>query len=192
LKLRIVGALTAAGVGIAVLATSVPVASAAQTITQVYSCSSSLGTLPASVTVTGKAAENSTSTKIKLTNVVFKVSNTFGQTVTVNSIKVSVPDPNNTSAPYVAGSAAVAATPPGWTAGHDTTGAFAFFAGSKTVVANGTVANAALKATYKDKGPAGTVINFVPGQISFNVTAPTSTTATCTPTSPGTFATVTL
>jgi hypothetical protein len=192
LKLRRIGALAGAGAGIAMLVASVPAASAATAVTQPYTCNAGGATVQASATVTGKAAENSTSTAIKLTNVVFKVTNTFGVgTVTVNHIKVSVPDPNTTSAPYVANSVAVAASPAGWTAGHDATGAFASFAGSKTVPTNGTVANAALKAKYKDKGPVGTVINYVPGQISFNITSPITATATCTATAPMTFATVT-
>jgi hypothetical protein len=173
------------------LASAVPAASAAPTITQAYSCVTSLGTLPSTVTVTGKAAENASSTLINLKNVVFKVKNTFGQSVTVDHVKVSVADPNATSAPYVTNSAGVGATPPGWTAGHDATGAFALFAGSKTVANGAAVANAPLKARYKDKGPAGTVITFMPGHISFNVTAPITTSATCTPTPPvGPIATV--
>jgi hypothetical protein len=85
-------------------------------------------------------------------------------TVTVNHIKVPVPDPNKSSAPYVANSAKVGTATPRWTAGHDATGVFAQFAGSMTITNGSSVANAPLKATYTDKGPVGTVINFRPGQ----------------------------
>jgi hypothetical protein len=189
LKNRLVGALAGAGLGLAMLATGVPSASASVTVTQPYTCATSLGNLAATAKVTGTASK--IGTKINLKKVLFKVTNPTTFQLTVDHIKISVPDPSAAHAPYVARSAKVALTPAGWTAGHGTTGVFASFAGSQTIAAGATVANAALSASYKNAGPAGTVINFVPGQVSFHVSSPVSTTATCTPNGPMTFATVT-
>jgi hypothetical protein len=173
------------------LATGVPAVSAAPTVTQSYTCTAGPITLPATAKVTGIAAKSGT--KINLKNVVFQVTNPTTMSLTVKSIKVSVPDPSATHAPYIAGSARAAHSPAGWTAGHDASGAFAFafFAGSQTISGGATVANAALSASYTNKGPARTVIKFVPGAVSFIVTRPAIGQATCTPNGPMTFAMVT-
>jgi hypothetical protein len=157
-------------------------------VSQTYHCK--IGTIitqNVTATVSGKAAIVTSKTNVKtvhLSAVVFKFTNSFGTTATISNVKMSVPDPNVTSAPYIANSAHAGTTPAGWTAGHDSTGAYLFFAGSATIANGATESSAALRATYKDKGPAGTAIAFHPGAISFMVTAPVSDPATCTATAP--------
>jgi hypothetical protein len=183
---------TAALIGSTVFAVGLPAASAS-TITQAYTCATPLGSESGSVTVAGSAALNATTNTIKLSGVKFTIHNPLSTTaISADHIVVRVPDPNNTSAPYVAGSAKVAARPPGWKAGHSTTGVFASHAGTLTLPAAGTLSNAALSATYSDKGPKGTVVSFKPGKVTFDLTSPITGSVACTPTAPvGTFASVT-
>jgi hypothetical protein len=158
-----------------------PPASATQHITQSYTCSPGGA---ASITIVGTATETETNETISLTGVKFTVTNSFGVTITAKNIQVNVPDPNNTSAPYIAGSAAVATTPPGWTAGHGTGGIFALHAGNITLANGATLSNAALRAKYKDKGPVGTVIKWVGGTVTLQVISPIVASVTCTPNAP--------
>ena len=170
------------GVGLtASVASATPAVAAAS---QGYSCSTPVGTQSGTATVAGKATLNATTKVISLSGVKVSIKNTFGVTVSGNNVKIVVPDPNTTSAPYVANSAKVATTPAGWTAGHATSGIFALHAGNVTFASGSTLSNAALSARYKDKGPKGTVVKFTPGPISFNLTSPISGTVTCTPTAP--------
>lgn len=170
-------------VGSTVFAASMPSAGAA-TITQAYSCSSPIGTLSASVRVSGSAALNSTGKSINLSRVKFTVTNPTSTTISADNIVVTVRDPNKTAAPYKAGTAKVASTPPGWTAGHNASGVFAKHAGTVTLAGGGTVSNAALSASYANQGSSGTVISYKPGAVSFNLTSPIPGTVTCTPTAP--------
>ena len=159
-------------------------APAGASVTQGYKCSSIDGVTPSvNATVTAKATINKTTKVITLSGVVFKLHNTFGVSATINTIKFYVNDPNTTSAPYVAGSANVAATPAGWTAGHDT-GLYELYPGSQSFKALATLTTAALGATYSDVGPVRTVIKFTVGSVSFNLTAPVQATVTCTPKAP--------
>jgi hypothetical protein len=159
-------------------------APAGASVSQSYKCSSISGVTPSiSATVSAKATINRTTKVITLSGVVFKLHNTFGVTATINNIKFYVNDPNNTSAPYIAGSANVAATPAGWTAGHDT-GLFELYTGSQTFKALSTLTTAALGATYTDAGPSLTDIKFTVGTLSFNLTSPVQTSVTCTPKTP--------
>jgi hypothetical protein len=153
-------------------------------VSQSYGCSSIDGIKPnVSATVSAKAVINKTTKVITLSGVVFQLRNTFGVSATISNIKFEVNDPNNTSAPYVAGSANVAATPAGWTAGHDT-GLYELYAGSQSFKAFAVLKTAALGATYTDAGPVKTVIKFTAGTVSFNLTSPVSATVTCTPKTP--------
>jgi hypothetical protein len=184
-------ACTTAVIGSGVFAAAVPAADAA-TISQAYSCSSPVGTLSASVKVAGAAALNSTGSAIILSKVKFTITNPTTTTISADHIVVTVPDPNPTSAPYKAGTAKVASTPAGWTAGHNTSGVFAEHTGTITLAGGGTVSNAALSARYANKGPHGTVISYKPGPVSFDLTSPISGPVSCTPNPPvGTFASVT-
>lgn len=171
--------MTMVGVGLTAALTGAAPAGAAST--QAYSCSTPIGTESGTATISGKAVLNATTKVITLSAVKFSIKNTFGLTISGNNIKVSVPDPNTTSAPYITGSAKVATTPAGWTAGHGTTGLFALHKGTLTFANGSTISNAALSGRYKDKGPKGTVISFKPGTVSFNLTSPISGTVTCTP-----------
>jgi hypothetical protein len=157
---------------------------AGASVSQGYKCSSISGVTPSfSATITAKATINRTTKVITLSGVVFKLHNTFGVTATINNIKFEVLDPNNTSAPYIAGSANVAATPAGWTAGHDS-GLYELYAGSQTFKALSTLTTAALGATYSDNGPSLTSIKFKAGLLTFNLTSPTQASVTCTPKTP--------
>jgi hypothetical protein len=173
--------------GATVVAPIVPImpiaaASASTNVSAAYSCSIAGTTEAVTISVTGTATKTATTVNVK--NVVFTVTNSFGITATISNIKVHVLDPNKTSAPFKAGSAHVAKTPAGWTAGHDSTGAFALFKGSTTIANGATVSNAALGAGYTNAGPTGTKISFKPAKVSFNVTSPITATVTCTPTKP--------
>jgi hypothetical protein len=158
---------------------------AGASVSQGYKCSSIGGVTPSiSATVTAKATINKTTKVITLSGVVFKLHNTFGVSATIQNITFVVNDPNTTSAPYVAGSANVAATPAGWTAGHTATGLFENFAGSQSFKALATLTTAALGAQYTDAGPVRTVIKFTTGTVSFDLTSPVQATVTCTPKTP--------
>lgn len=192
------GTLASLGATVALAGTAVMGVAAtpawAGTISQPYSCSTTIGPLSETVSITGTATINKTTKVISLSGVVFTVNNTSGYSLTVNHVKLNVADPNKTSAPYKAGSAKVGTTPPGWTAGHGSTGAFALFAGSTTIANGATVSNAPLSAKYTDAGPAGTKISFKPGKVSFNLTSPSIAAGpvSCTPSAPvGTIASVT-
>lgn len=156
------------------------------TVSQPYVCHVGIISKNVLATVTGKAAivTSGTVKTIHLTGVIFSFTNSFGVSATLNSIKAYVPYPNNTSAPYIAKSAKAGTTPAGWTAASDTTGVYLSFPGSTTVPNGAKESTAPLKANYKDNGPAGTVIAFHPGNITFKLTAPTTGTATCKPGSP--------
>ena len=175
------------------LATSglIGLAPAGATVSQGYKCTSIDGVTPSfSASITGKATINRTTKVITLSGVVFKLHNTFATTATINNIKFEVLDPNNTSAPYIAGSANAASTPAGWTAGHDT-GLYELYAGTQTFKALSTLTTAALGATYSDNGPSLTSIKFKAGVLTFNLTAPAQASVTCTPKTPeGTIAQV--
>jgi hypothetical protein len=179
----VVGSIALAGTSLAWVAVGAAPAGASSQ-TQAYSCSTPIGTQSSNVTVAGSASINTTTKKISLTGVKFTITNTFGVTFSANNVKISIPDPNKTSAPYVAGSAKVATSPAGWTAGHDSTGVFALHSGTITVANGQTVSNAALSAKYSDKGPAGKVIKFHPGTVSFSLTSPITGSVTCHPTAP--------
>jgi hypothetical protein len=168
------------------LATSgiIGVTPAGASVTQGYTCSAIDGVKPAvNATVTAKATINKITKVISLSDVVFKLKNSFGVTATINDIKFYVNDPNNTSAPYVSGSAAAAATPAGWVAGHDT-GLYVLYSGSQTFKALATLTTAALSASYSDLGPTKTVIKYTVGTLTFNLTSPVTATVTCTPKTP--------
>jgi hypothetical protein len=183
MRIRMIAGAAVAG---GALATSglIGLAPAGASVTQGYKCSSIDGVTPSvNATVTAKATINKTTKVITLSGVVFKLHNTFGVSATINNIKFYVNDPNNTSAPYVAGSANVAAAPVGWTAGHDS-GLYELFTGSQSFKALATLTTAALGATYSDLGPAKTVIKFTTGTVSFDLTSPVQATVTCTPKTP--------
>ncbi len=165
-------------------ALSVAPAGASPDVSAGYSCSTPIGTESANVTVVGTASV--ANGIIGLKNVKFTITDNLGFSLTIDNVKVHVPDPNKVSAPYRAHSAKVGSAPAGWTAGHDTHGLFALHSASITVANGMTVSNAALSGKYTDKGPAGTVIAFKPGLVSFKVTSPItiSGSATCTPTTP--------
>jgi hypothetical protein len=177
--------------GTALLGLSVPPA-AASTITQSYFCNAIFETFTETNSVTGTARLNATTKVISVSGVVFTFNNNTLSPLTGNGLKMYVPDPNKTSAPYKAFSAKAGTTPPGWTAGHDATGVFALFAGNFSIPPAGKMSNAPLSASYIDKGPKGTKISFKPGRITFKQTSPISGTVNCTPNTPvGTFASVT-
>ncbi|HXX90220.1 MAG TPA: hypothetical protein VEI83_08365 [Acidimicrobiales bacterium] len=171
--------------GVLAMSGVVGVAPAGATTTQGYSCSAIDGVKPAvNATVTAKATIDKTTKVISLTGVVFKLRNTFGVTATIDDIRFYVNDPNSTSAPYVAGSAAAAGVPAGWAAGHDSSGLYVVYAGSQTFKSLATLTTAALSAGYSDLGPAKTAIKFTVGTITFDVTAPVQAPVTCTPKTP--------
>lgn len=172
------GALTMSGMVL------VGVAPAGAAVTQNFKCTP-IGTVTPSFNVSESATAsiNKTTKMITLSNATFTVRNTFGVSATVNSIKFEITDPNNTSAPYIANSVKVATSPTGWVAGHDT-GIFAEHAGSEVFKALATLKNAALSAKYTDAGPVKTVINFIAGNFTFNITSPVQQAETCTPTAP--------
>jgi hypothetical protein len=165
---------------------------AASTINQSYFCNAGFETFTETNSVTGTARLNATTKVISVNGVVFTFINNTITAFTGNGLKMYVPDPNKTSAPYKTASAKAGTTPPGWTAGHDATGVFALFAGSFSIAPGGKMTNAPLSASYIDKGPKGTKISFKPGRITFKQTSPISGTVSCTPNSPvGIFASVT-
>ena len=175
------GAMALSGMGVA---TADSPAVAPATVSQTYSCSVIGTTQTGTATVMGKAVIVTSTTGVKsisLTGVVFSITNSFGLTATVNTIKIHLLDPNKISAPYILNSAKAGTTPPGWTAGHDTTGTFLLFSGSTTFASGTTKRTAALRARYRDKGPRGTVIAFHPGNVTFSVTSPVVGSASCTP-----------
>ncbi|HWD54506.1 MAG TPA: hypothetical protein VG346_05255 [Acidimicrobiales bacterium] len=138
-------------------------APAGASVTHGYKCSAIDGVTPSvNATVTAKATINKTTKVITLSGVVFKPDNTFGVSATINNIKFYVNDPSPTSEPYVAGSATVATTPAGWTAGHDT-GIYQRYSGSQSFKALATLTTAALGATYGDTGQVRTIIKFTAG-----------------------------
>jgi len=193
LKAFLFGSLIAgAAVAVPIVPMTAASASPLSTVSAAYSCAiPGIGTQAVTISVSGTAAV--TAKAIKVTGVVFTVSNSFGVTATLSNIQVHITDAPAASAPLKTASPVVAATPAGWTAGFDTNGAFADFAGSTTINNGDTVANAALSAKYAKKGAAGTKIKFKPGLVSFDVTSPISATVSCTPTAPvPAFAKVTL
>ena len=121
--------------------------------------------------------------KIKLTNVVFSITNWFGTKATFNNIEVRVPDPNKMSAPYKANSATIATTPQGWTVGHGTS-LYALHAGKVTVASGSILKTAAFGAKYSDLGPVSTVISFQPRLLTFTLKSPIVATASCMPAAP--------
>lgn len=169
-------------------ATQASTTNAAPTIAQAYSCTTPIGDIDLSGTVTGKATIKGK--KISLKKVQYAVTNSVGLDLTIDSIKVYVPDPGS-AAPYKANSVKIAKKPKGWKAGHDATGIFASFAGSEVVANGDNVTVAALSAGYTAKGAKGTVVDFVPGDVTFHVSSPIAGDVSCTPDSPGTFASVT-
>jgi hypothetical protein len=146
-----------------------------------YSCVVNGSTVPVSVQVSGNAVI--ASGKIKLTNVVFSITNWFGTKATFKNIEVHVPDPNRTSAPYKANSATIATTPKGWTVGHGTN-LYALHAGKVTVASGSNLTTAAFGAKYSDLGPVGTVISFQPTALTFTLKSPIVATASCMPAAP--------
>ncbi len=165
-----------------ILAAALASPAGASTVSQTYSCTTPAGTQTPTATIVGTATK--TTTQISLAGVKFTVKNTFPAPIVIKNIKVRVPDPNNTSAPYINLSAKVLTTPAGWTAGHDLTpvkDVFALHAGSISLAANASTTTAALSAKYTIKGPKGTVISFVGGTITFTVVSPIAGIATCTP-----------
>jgi hypothetical protein len=157
---------------------------AGATVNQPLVCSSIDGVTPSiTAAVQAKATLNKTTKVITLSGVEFSMRNTFGISATISDIKFELNDPNNTSAPYVANSAAVAATPAGWTAGHDTE-LFEQFAGSQTFKAFAVLSTAKLSASYTDLGPAKTVIKFTMSPVTFTLDSPVQASVTCTPKTP--------
>jgi hypothetical protein len=159
-------------------------------ITQSYTCSTPIGDISLSGTVTGKASIKSGT--ISLKKVVYAINNSVGFDLVVDHVKISTPDPSKSSAPYKKGSATTAKKPKGWKAGHDKVGIFASHAKSMTILNGQDVTSAALSAKYTVKGEPGTVIEFHPGDVTFHVTSPVEGDVTCMPDDPvGTFASVT-
>ncbi len=143
-------------------------------------------------TISSQVSATAIGQNIDLSRLTFMVTNPTTDTITVTAALVSLPDPNNTSAPYAAGSATVAKGSTGWTAGHNSTGIYGAFAGSMSVEPGETVSTPAFAAAYSDLGPAGTVIGWTPGAISITVGSPIKATVTCTPSAPvGVIASVT-
>jgi hypothetical protein len=183
MRIRMLGGAAVVG-GVLAMSGFIGVGPAGATTTQGYSCSAIDGVKPdVNASVAAKATLNKTTKVITLSGVVFKLRNTFGIPATINDIKFYVNDPNATSAPYMTGSAAAAATPAGWAAGHDT-GLYVLYSGSQSFKSLATLTTAALSASYSDLGPTKTVIKFTVGSISFNLTSPVQSTVTCTPKTP--------
>jgi hypothetical protein len=156
-------------------------------LSQSYTCAGGGASEVGTAVVSGKAAVNSTHTAIKLKNAMYAVTNSTGLTATVTNVVLHVPDPSGVT--YKNGSATV--TTAGWTAGHDSNGAFASFAGPATIAAGATIPSAPLSAKYKVSSAAGTVVKFHPGLVTFTVTSPFSFKVVCTPNAPvGTFTSV--
>jgi hypothetical protein len=169
--------------------TTVSTAATPASLRQSYTCAGAGVSETGTAVVSGKAAINSSRTTVKLKNAVYTVSNNTGFTATVTNVVLHVPDPSGVS--YKANSAKV--TTPGWTAGHDSHGAFARFAGPATVAAGATIPSAPFSAKYEVTSADHTVIDFQPGLVTFTLTSPISAHVVCTPNAPvGTFASVKL
>jgi hypothetical protein len=183
LSMRVIRFLFAGlAVGAVAALPTLPAAASPASVSAKYSCTTPLGPLTTSASITGSAAI--ASGKIELTGVVFKVKNSFGTNATIKDVRIIVPNPSKTVAPYISGSAKAASTPPGWTAGQSSAGLFALYKGSLTVDNGATISNAELSASYTVKGPKGTVIAFEPGKVTFFLTNPFSSKVSCTPTKP--------
>ncbi len=189
MRCKMIAVAAASGVAFVVPSfTTVSLAATPASLSQTYTCSGGGVTERGTVVVSGGAAINSAHTTVKLKNAVYTVTFNMGFTVTVTDVVLHVPDPSGVS--YKANSAKV--TTAGWTAGHDSNGAFASFAGPATVANGATIPSAALSAKYKLTGSAGTVVKFKPGLVTFTLTSPISASVVCTPNAPvGTFASVT-
>ncbi len=188
------GVAVAATLTLAIVAPSAsakPVADhqAAPAVSQTYDCTTPIGDINLTGTVTGRASIMGKS--ISLTKVKFAVTNSVGLDLVVENVKVYVPDPSKANAPYKKGSVTIATKPRGWKAGHDSTGIFALFKGQQTIKAGDNVTVAALGAQYTAKGAKGTKIHFASGTVTFTVDSPVSGDVTCTPSPAVTFARVT-
>lgn len=148
-------------------------------IRQSYGCS---GATTQTATVSAVARQTETTEQIRLSALTFTVSNPTNAAVTVSQARVSIPDPDRARAPYVNGSAAIAAAP-GWHAGHDSGGLFAT-SGAVTLAPGETISTPAVSALYSDAGPVGTPIAWHPGAASLTLTSPSASVATCSPTAP--------
>jgi hypothetical protein len=161
--------------------------SAPTPIRQTYTCTSGSLTVNEDVTVSGQAKSNSTTHQVKLSKVTYAVTNPTGTTATITAARLYVPDSDPTNTPYVNGSAAVASAA-GWTAGHDSNGIYASFAGTLTVGPGQTITSPALSASYAENGPTGTKVQFHPGPGSITFSSPAGS-YSCHPVAPvGVFA----
>lgn len=151
-------------------------------ITQSYTCHTPVGDETEALTVTGKASIKGI--HISLKKVVYSITNTFGVDLTVEAIKVSVPDPTIKVAKYTNGSAKAAKKPAGYKGGHGATGVYALHAGQLDVANGDTIKTAALSAKYKATGSPGSEVDFQPGDVSFTVDSPISGQVSCTPDKP--------
>jgi hypothetical protein len=161
--------------------------SAPVSVRQAYTCSPG-GAQTA--TISGKAQVSNSTGQVVLSQVTFAITNPLGMTATVSGAMVHVPDPDPIAAPYVVGSATVAARR-GWRAGHDSGGLYVSFSGSLTLGPGETVSTPPFGATYTKAGPAGTNLAWQPGSGSFSTSAPSPAVVNCSPTDPvGVFARV--
>lgn len=192
---RLSAAAALAAAALSALAAGAPASGAprpappATTVT--YQCSApGLGSVSIQAQVSG-TARVTTDGAIVLSGTRFRIKNTSGIALTAEDLKVAVADPDATSAPYVRGSAATGTSPAGWTAGHGSAGAYLLHAGQATVGIGASERTAALRARYRDDGPAGTVVDFVAGAVHLQLVSPVSAAVTCTPQDPVPFASVT-
>jgi hypothetical protein len=171
------------------------VASAGSPLTQGYSCDNGI---TATYSITGNAKILATG-KISLSGVTFTTTNPLGQTLKLSLLVNRVSDPG-AQAPYVKNSAAVATSPAGWIAGHAVKtrnnpfpGLFEVHQRVISTLSGGTLTSAAFGAKYKDANPgSGDVVNFQPGEITYDEMSPNFAGVTCTPIGPiGTIASVT-
>jgi hypothetical protein len=188
---------TRVGLGFVLVMTGVvavaPLASAAPThsasVTQKYRCATPVGPVGEDIIVSGTASASHG--QLALGKVTFEFLNNFGTDVTINKIRFVVPDPDRANAPYQQGSAKVDSKPKGWTAGHQASGIFEFYAGTQVLADGATIAVPGLSAAYRAAGPKGTLVEWKPGPFSFNVKSPDPGLIACKPKAPvKTFASV--
>ncbi len=191
----IAGTLASVAVGATLVAPSADGMSAPAgrlaSITQKFHCTTPVGDINENITVTGSA--KASHAQLLLRRVTFTFLNDFGTDVTINKIRFSVPDPDQVNAHYQAGSAAVTKSPKGWTAGHKgVTGIFMYYPGTQVLANGGIIEVPQLSASYAASGPKGTLVEWKPGDFSFNLKSPDAGVISCSPQKPiQTFASIT-